>query len=113
MRLDLTINIPTILALLASVVSVVATGTTLYFSADRRMLTIEFEQAKINQRVEKTESAISTVRADQNLANTTLRAEMKGDLSEIKGQLNQLIFNPPAGGQRPPPTQDQLNQWRK
>jgi hypothetical protein len=109
MRIDLTWNIPTIFSLLAAVVTLAGTGVTLYYGMDRRMLTTEYEITKINKRLEDNERALATVRNEQITQQTTLRAEMKGDIAEIKGMLNQLIFAPQP--QRAP--QQQLNEWRK
>jgi len=107
MRLDLTINIPTMLSLLALIVSVSATGVGLYHSIEKRQMATDYAVANLSARVEKAEAALSAIKLEQVAANNNLRTEVKQDLSEIKEQLNRLIFTPHE--QR----KQQLNEWSR
>jgi hypothetical protein len=65
----------------------------------------EYAVANLNQRVEKVEGTVAAIKADQVASNSNLRTEIKADLAEIKGQINQLIF--------PPQQQRQLREWSR
>jgi len=94
MRLDLTVNIPTIISILVLIISTSATGVGLYYSLDKRQTETSYAVANLTSRVEKVEASVSAIKVDQAASNDRLRADVKADLSEIKGQLNQLIFTP-------------------
>lgn len=111
MRVDLTINIPTILSVLASIITVAGVGIGLYNGLDKRQLTTEIEVAKISQRIDRTETSIANLKTDQLQQQTALRAEMKGDILEIKDMLNRIIFSSPVAARQP--TRQQLDDWRK
>jgi hypothetical protein len=113
MRVDLSINIPTILSVLVSIVAVSTTGVTLYYGLDKRQLASEFEIAKINQRIEKVETGVSNLRTEQAQREGALRAEMRSDISEIKDLLYRLYPGTPVARSNAPATQQQLNEWRK
>lgn len=98
MRVDLTINIPTILSIIGLVSAVFATGIGIYSDLDKRQMRTDLAVAEIRTRLDKTETAISSVKADQAAATAALRAETKGDIIEIKDLLNRLIF----GGRETP-----------
>jgi DNA-binding protein H-NS len=110
MRLDFTLNIPTILSLLATVVALVSSGITLYNGLDKRQMTTEFKIDKLDQRVEKNETAVVNLREEQSKREATLRAEMKGDVAEIKDLLNRLYYGPSVNQRT---QQRELNEWRK
>jgi len=105
-RVDLTVNLPTMISILVLIVSTSATGVGLYNYLDKRQMATEYAVANLTARVEKAEGALNSMRIDQAKSNDSLRAEMKADLAEIKGQLDRLIF----GGQ---PQQRQLRQWSR
>lgn len=109
MRVDLSINIPTILSLLAAVVAISGTGITLYYGLDKRQMSSEIEIAKLGQRVDKTENTIVTLRTEQMQREERLRTEMKGDITEIKDTLNRLYYGPPSTR----PGKPSLDEWRK
>lgn len=113
MRVDLTINIPTILSVLASIIAVSATGITLYYGLDKRALASEFEIAKLNQRIDKTEQAVVTLRTEQAQREGALRAEMRSDIAEIKDLLYRLYPASPLVQQQQRATRQQLEEWRK
>ena len=112
MRMDFTLNIPTMLSIIAMVGAIGGTTLTFYSGLKEKQMQTDFEIAKLVQRVDKVEGAVVKVGSDQVSQQATLRAEMKGDISEIKEMLNRLIF----GGQSapPPPSRQQhLNEWRR
>lgn len=108
-RVDLTVNIPTMLSIAALIVTVSASGVGLYYNLDKRQTATDFAVANLAQRLDKTEAALISLKADQVGQNATLRGEMKSDISEIKGLLNRLIFAGPPSA----PTQRQLREWSK
>jgi len=111
MRVDLTINIPTILSILGLVSAVGATGLSIYNDLDKRQMRTDIAVAEIRTRLDKTETTITSVKADQAAATATLRGEMKGDIIEIKDMLNRLIF---GGREAPPERRRQLDKdWSK
>lgn len=111
MRVDLTINIPTILSILGLVSAVFVTGIGIYSDLDKRQMRTDIAVAEIRTRLDKTEVAITSVRTDQATQTATLRGEMKGDIIEIKDMLNRLIF---SGRDAPDRRSRQLNKdWSK
>ena len=109
MRVDLTLNIPTLITLATLVVTISATGVGLYYNLDKRQMATDFAVSVLQQRVEKNEAAVAALRIDQANSNAALRTDVKGDIAEIKGMLNQLIFAP-----RPSQSQQrQLREWSK
>jgi len=114
MRVDLTVNIPTILTILAMITTVSGFGITLYSGLEKRQMTVEFEVAKLNQRLDKNETAVNNLRTDGEKQQATLRAEMKGDITEIKEMLNRILFGQvPVSATPNQRQQQQLNEWRK
>lgn len=111
MRVDLSINIPTILSLIAAVVAISGTGITLYYGLDKRQMSSEIELGKLGQRVEKTEINIGNLRTEQIQREERLRGEMKGDINEIKEMLNRLYFGAPSRAQ--PVPRPSIEDWRK
>jgi hypothetical protein len=109
MRVDLTINIPTLISIAVLIVTISASGVGLYYNLDKRQLATEFAIQTLSQRLDKTEAALTTLKADQVGQNTALRSEMKSDITEIKGMLNRLIFAPTTSVQQ----QRQLREWSK
>lgn len=111
MRVDLTINLPTILSVLGLVGAVFATGISIYSDLDKRQLRTDLAVTEIRSRLDKTETAITTVKTDQAAQTALLRGEMKGDIMEIKDMLNRLIF---GGNSQPMPRRQQLSKdWSK
>lgn len=100
MRVDLTINIPTILSILGLVSAVFVTGIGIYSDLDKRQMRTDIAVGDLRTRLDKTEAAITSVKTDQAAATATLRAETKGDISEIKDMLNRLIFGGNDRGER-------------
>lgn len=110
MRVDLTINVPTILSIVGLVSAVSAWGVNVYSDLDKRQLRTDLAVVDIRSRLDKTETAMANLKTDTGVQSQLLRTEMKSDIGEIKTMLNQIIFN---GVAPPRPTQQQLNEWRK
>jgi hypothetical protein len=109
MRVDLTLNIPTLITLATLVVTISASGVGLFYNLDKRQMATDFAVSVLQQRIEKNEAAIAALRVDQAASNVTLRADVKSDIGEIKGMLNQLIFAPRSTASQ----QRQLREWSK
>lgn len=106
MRVDTTINIPTLCSLLGTLGAVCAFGMGIYQDLDKRQMRTDAAVAEIRYRMDKAENAIIATKADQAAQIGTIRGELKGDIGEIKGMLNQLIFGSSAGSRA-------LEKWRK
>jgi hypothetical protein len=107
MRVDLTINIPTMISIAMLIVTTSATGIGLYYNLDKRQMATDFAVATQQQRIEKIEASVTALKTEQAGQNAALRGEMKSDITEIKDLLNRLIFAPPSQQQR------QLREWSK
>lgn len=92
-KFDLTINVPTILTLGAFVVSSTVAGMRLYHDIDSRVTRTSYEVSTLQERVRTFEATLAAVKTDQNAQIQTLRAEIRSDLSEIKGTLNNLLLS--------------------
>lgn len=106
-RVDLTVNIPTMISIAVLIVTTSATGVGMYYNLDKRQMMTDMAVQALSQRIDKTEASLASMKADQANANVTLRGELKSDITEIKGLLNRLIF-PSSGSQ-----QRQLREWSK
>lgn len=107
-RVDLTVNIPTMISIAVLIVTTSATGVGMYYNLDKRQMMTDMAVSTLSQRIDKTEASLAAMKADQTGANAALRVEMKSDITEIKGLLNRLIFNPST-----PTQQRQLREWSK
>lgn len=105
--LDLTVNVPTMLTILVLIVSTSATGVGLYYNLDKRQMATDYAVANLTSRVEKAEGALTAIKVEQGASNDRLRADVKSDLAEIKGQLDRLVFGAPQQPQR------QLREWSR
>ena len=112
MRVDLTINLPTIISVIASIGAVCVMGLNVYSDLNNRQLRTDLAVIEIRTRLDKTETAIGAVKTDQAAQMQTLRTDMKSDISEIKDMLNRLIFG--AAPAPAPHRQQQLSKdWSK
>lgn len=106
-RVDLTVNIPTMISIAVLIVTTSATGVGMYYNLDKRQMMTDMAVQSLSQRIDKNDAALMAMKADQANANVTLRGELKSDITEIKGLLNRLIF--PSSSQQ----QRQLREWSK
>lgn len=90
-------------------VTVSAWGVGIYSSLDKRQMMTDLAVTALVQRVDRVEGTINTVRTDQIAASKTLREDMKTEMGEIKGMLNQIIFSAPASTV----SKRQLKEWSK
>lgn len=111
MRVDLTINLPTIITILVLIVTTGAFGVGLYSSLDKRQMSTEFEIIKLSQRIEENRINVGILKNEQTVQTSNLRSEMKNDIGEIKDLLNRIIFSGPTVRSRP---QKELNkEWSR
>lgn len=100
-RVDLSVNIPTIMAIIGCVTAVCSFGLGIYRDLDNRQLRTDIAVVDIRTRLEKTEAALGSARGEQLAANQALRGELRSEIGEIKGLLNSLILGgPPVQRQR-------------
>lgn len=104
MRVDLSINIPTIISILTCVVGISAFGLGIYRDLDNRQLRTDIAVVDIRTRVDKIE-------ANQSTQIQNLRTEMRGDITEIKEMLNRLIFS--GASPHTPRRQELDKEWSK
>lgn len=110
MRVDLTINIPTILSILGLVSAVVAYGTGLYSDLNVGRVRTDLAVTEMRERIAKNELATAAVRTEAANQIQTIRIDMRSDVGEIKGMLNQIIFGQGVPRQQ---AQQQLREWSK
>lgn len=91
-KLDLTINVPTIMTLVAMTVTIVVSGIRVYNDLDGRTTKNAYELQTLRDRVVAAETSVSTLKNETNASSTALRSEIKQDLSEIKNTLNDLVL---------------------
>jgi len=107
MRFDPTINIPTIIALATLTVTVTGFGVGLYSTLDKRQMASEFALVSQSARIDKIETSLVKLQADQAAQNTVLRTETKADIREIKDLFDRFVYP----GPRAP--QSRLKEWSK
>lgn len=93
-KLDLTINVPTIVTLCLLVVSSSVAGVRIYNDLDQRVTRAGYFSDALAHRVQVLETTVGQIRTDQANQIKELRAEIRADLSEIKGSLNNLLLRP-------------------
>jgi hypothetical protein len=115
MRVDLTINLPTIISIAVLIVTTSATGVGLYYSLDKRQMATDFAVTALSQRLDKNELAVSALKTEHAVQTQALRGEMRSDITEIKDLLNRLIFAPQGVSQQQQQHQQrqQLKEWSK
>lgn len=106
-RMDFSLNIPTMIALLGMVASTTVAGFTVYKDLSDRQNAASFAINSQAQRLDKVESAVNQLKLDQTTRNNELRSEIKSDIAEIKIMLNEVIF-----GRRVAPNH-QLRDWKR
>lgn len=97
---DRTVNLPTLLTILAMVVSIGAVGFRFVNEQDLRLAEVDRRMDGIERKaihaVEKVD-AVSAVQAAQDKAQAaqmqSLRNEFRNDLRDINGKLDQLLLN--------------------
>ncbi len=110
MRMDWTLNIPTVISIMTLAGSVGIGGFKVYQDLDQRQTATSYAVKALTDRTERIESNIEKLKLDASTRNTELRTEIKSDITEIKGLLNEVIF---GRGTPRAVHQQQLNEWRK
>jgi hypothetical protein len=91
-KLDLTVNVPTILTLCAMTITAITAGIRVYNDLDARTTRNAYELSTLRDRVVAAEASMVTLKQETGTTAQALRAEIKQDLSEIKSTLNDLAF---------------------
>ncbi len=105
LKLDLTVNVPTIISLIVLTASAVTTGFRVYQELDARTTKNAYELQTLRDRVVGAEASVAALKQETGASAQALRAEIKQDLAEIKNTLNDLAF-----GRRGAP---QLREWSR
>ena len=93
MRVDLSVNIPTIISIVLCVAGAFSFALGIYRDLDNRQLRTDIAVVDIRTRLDKTEAALNASKGEQLIQTQALRSEVRGDINEIKDMLNRLIFN--------------------
>lgn len=109
MRMDFTLNVPSMLTMLGMIVSTAVAGVSIYQDLKDRQMTTNFAVVAQAQRIEKIEISLGQLKLEQNSRNTELRAEIKSDIADIKDMLNSVIFGGPGRNH----SNTTLREWRK
>lgn len=109
MRMDFSLNIPTMMGMLAMVISTTVAGVRIYNDLNERQMSTNFAVTAQAQRLDKIETNMNQLKIDNTERNNQLRGEIKSDLAEIRGMLSEVIFGR-RGAAAP---NQQLREWRK
>lgn len=107
-RLDFTINIPTLLSILSLAAGLAAWGVRTYYEMDARTNRNTYDLAVLQDKLRVVEAQVVQVRADNGNSVQALRGEIRVDLLEIKGTLKDIMFTRQSGG-----ASRQLNEWSR
>lgn len=91
-KIDLTINVPTMIAILTLVVTTLVAGVRIYNDIDSRVTASSYEVRALRERVNSLEVTAVSIRQEQNQAMQLLRSEIRSDLTEIKRSVNLLLI---------------------
>lgn len=97
MRLDLTVNVPTILTLCTMTLGGLTAGVRLYNDLDDRTTRNSYELVTLREKVTAVEGSLVSLKTETGATAQALRAEIKADLAEIKSTLNDIAFGRRTG----------------
>lgn len=89
---DLTVNIPTMLAIATALVGAIAFGVRTYADLDARLVAGHSERTVLRRDVDRVDATAAELRRDQGQKLDALRAELRGDLRDVSGKLDQLLL---------------------
>lgn len=95
---DLTINVPTMLALTIALITGVAWGISKYDDVDNRISATVSDTRMIRRDVDRLDLESKALRAEQSSKLDALRGEMRGELRDVNGKLDQLLLRGGRGG---------------
>ena len=95
---DKTINVPTVLAILTALVTTIGWGIATYRDVDKKIDAGISERTTLRRDVDRLDSLTAEIRRDQLSQLQQLRSEVRSDLRDVNGKLDQLLMR---GGSRP------------
>ncbi|MNK80461.1 hypothetical protein D3C87_1001760 [compost metagenome] len=104
-KLDFTINIPTLISIITLSAGLATWGVRTYYEMSARTDRNTYDLAVLQDRIRTVETQVTQVRADNSTSVQALRGEIRVDLLEIKGTLKDLMFR--GNNNR------QLNEWSR
>jgi hypothetical protein len=110
LHMDLTINVPTIVTLFLLIATTTGAGFKTYGDMHYQIEDNTKAIAAVAGRVGALESGIIQTREAIDSKNATLRTDITGQLSEIKGDVKTLLL---ADAKRQGQTNPQLKQWSR
>lgn len=98
-KLDFTINLPTMLTLCAMAIAGMSSGIRIYSDVNERVIQNTFEINSVKGRVNSLEGTLSAARIELEARGQAVRAELKGELTEIKQDVKSLLVRQASGNQ--------------
>jgi hypothetical protein len=95
---DLTINVPTMLAMTIALISSVGWGISKYADADKRITSNASVSDVLRRDVDRLDGETKALRAEQASKIDALRGEMRGELRDVNGKLDQLLLRRGSNG---------------
>lgn len=92
LKWDFTVNVPTVLAILAAVASTIGWGFDLYRGLDSRLQDDRKEISVLRRDLDRVEVAAAEIRRDQLSQLQALRAEMRGEMRDMSAKLDKLLM---------------------
>lgn len=106
-KADYTVNVPTLITIISLCTGLAVWGVRTYYAMEERTNRNTYDVAVLTDKVIRLESQVSQTRLDNGTAVQALRGEIRLDLVEIKGTLNQIMLR------QPPSSSRQLNEWSR
>lgn len=89
---DLTINVPTLVTLVLSMIAGVSWGISTYSDVDKRVTSNTSTTDVLRRDVDRLDGETKALRAEQASKIDALRGEMRGELRDVNGKLDQLLL---------------------
>jgi hypothetical protein len=89
---DLTINVPTLVMLVTTVVTCAGWGIAKYSDVDSRVTANNADGRVFRRDIDRLDLETKALRAEQASKIDALRGEMRGELRDVNGKLDQLLI---------------------
>jgi hypothetical protein len=89
---DWTVNVPTILTLGTLLFSCVGFGISTYYQVEKRVTASESTDVVLRRDVDRIDAETKALRAEQSSKIDALRGELRGELRDVNGKLDQLLL---------------------
>jgi len=89
---DLTINVPTLVTLLIAMISSVSWGVSKYSDVATRVDATRYDSGILRRDVDRLDLETKALRTEQASKIDSLRGELRGELRDVNGKLDQLLL---------------------